>query len=510
MFATLSMRIRTDDLKQPEDRLAVIAVAKFLQQKIGTVFIISLILLFPCIWHPHIEAGDLGSHVYNAWLAQLAEQGHAPGVYIARQWNNILVDVALVNVARIFGWHAAELLIVSTCVLIFFWGAFGFIAVVTKKVPWQLVPCLAMLAYGYSFSMGFLNYYLSIGLACFAFAAVWRGGVGNWLTALLLSPLILLAHPIGFLWFVATIAYVFLWRLTPEYWRLVVPAVAIAGYFALRVYLAGSTRFHADWHQNSFFWMNGSDQLMIYGHRYLILARSALAWGAICFLLAFAQSVRTGVDRARAFRLPIELYLVALTAAAFVPENIRSDLFAGWIGLLVSRLTTITAIFGLCVLGLIPLRKWQIAGFATCAAVFFIFSFQDTHKISRLESNAEALISKLPFGTRTVPVVSAPDDWRVQFIAHSVDRACIGHCFSFSNYEASSGQFRIRVRAGSPIVTDSADKSEAMSSGDYVVQQEDLPLVSIYQCDDANWTVLCAAPLWAGNKTEDPETPEKP
>jgi len=103
--------------------------------------------------------------------------------------------------------------------------------------------------------------------------------------------------------------------------------------------------------------------------------------------------------------LPIELYLVALTAAAFVPENIHSDLFAGWIGLLVSRLTTITAIFGLCVLGLLPLRKWQAAGFAVCALVFFTWNYQDTRRVSRVEANAEALIANLPAGTRVVPVV---------------------------------------------------------------------------------------------------------
>jgi hypothetical protein len=66
------------------------------------------------------------------------------------------------------------------------------------------------------------------------------------------------------------------------------------------------------------------------------------------------------------------------------------------------------------------------------------------------------------------------------------------------------------VWPGSPIVTESADKSEAMSSGDYVVQPQDLPLVSIYQCDDSDWTRLCATPLRAGNKSEDPEPPEEP
>lgn len=505
-----SMPMPTDDASHPEDRLALRAAASFLQKKSGTVLIVSLLLLFPCFWHAHIQAGDLGSHIYNAWLAQMAEQGHAPGVYVARQWNNILFDVAVSNAAKLFGWHAAELLVVSASVLIFFWGVFSFLAVATKRVPWALVPCLAMLSYGYSFSMGFLNYYLSIGLSCFGLAAFWKRGAGNWLTALLISPLILLAHPIGFLWFAATIIYVTLWRLIPEYWRLILPALAIAGYLVLRAYLADSPRFEADWRPYPFYWMNGSDQLMLYGHRYLILARVALAWGAICFLPSFAQSLRAGEERAKAFRLPLELYLVALTAAAFVPENIRSDLFAGWMGLLVSRLTSITAIFGLCVLGLIPLRKWQIAGFAACAAAFFFFSYQDTAAVSRVESNAKALIAKLPFGARIVPVVSAPQDWRIQFISHSVERACIGHCFSYSNYEPSSGQFRVRVRPRSPIVTDSADKSEALSSGDYIVRPADLPLVSIYQCDESDWTKLCAAPLRAGNKTEDPEPAAEP
>jgi hypothetical protein len=502
--------MQPDDQSPSEHRLALSAALDFLRKYFGRMLILSLVLLFPCVWHPHIQAGDLGSHVYNAWLAQLVERGQAPGLYVVRQWNNVLFDVALFQTAKLFGLHAAELLVVSVSVLVFFWGVFAFVAAVTKRAPWALAPSIAMLAYGYSFSMGFLNYYLSIGLACFGLAVFWKGGVGNWLTVLLLSPLILLAHPIGFLWFAGTIIYISSWRLIPEYWRLILPFVAFAGYFALRAFLADSTRFEADWRPGPFFWMNGSDQLILYGHRYLVLARVALVWGVICFLVAFAQSFGAGREQARPFRLPIELYLIALTAAAFVPENIHSDLFQGWIGLLVSRLTTVTAIFGLCVLGLVPLRKWQIAGFAACAALFFYFSYRDTATISKIEANAEALVAKLPSGTRIVPVVSAPDDWRVQFIGHSAERACVGHCFSYSNYEPSSGQFRVRARPGSPVVTDSAYKSEAMSSGDYVVQPEDLPLSSMYQCDDSDWTGLCTAPLSAGSKTEDPEPPKTP
>ena len=35
---------------------------------------ISVFLLIPCFWHRYIVAGDLDSHVYNAWLVQLIEQ----------------------------------------------------------------------------------------------------------------------------------------------------------------------------------------------------------------------------------------------------------------------------------------------------------------------------------------------------------------------------------------------------------------------------------------------------
>lgn len=501
-----SSETRTDSPAPFAPRVAL----EFVREKFIAVFLVSALLLIPCFWHKHIEAGDLGSHVYNAWLAQLAEKGKAPGIIVVRQWNNVLFDVSLDHAARILGWRAAERLVVSLSILIFFWGVFSFVAAAAKRPPWLLVPCFALLAYGYSLSMGFFNYYVSLGLASFALAILWRGGAGNWLVAAILAPLILLAHPIGFLWFVATAVYVSLWRLIPEYWRLVLPVFVVALYFALKAFLLHSDQFEANWRDDSFYWMNGSDQLMLFGQRYLVLARVALAWGLICFLPAFAAAVRAGRESVRPFRLPIELYLVALTAAAFLPENIHGDMFAGWIGLLVSRLTTITAVFGLCALALLPIRKWHAAGFGAIAIVFFAWIYHDTGIISHVEANAEALVSKLPPGTRIVPVVSAPDDWRVQFISHSVERACVGHCFSYSNYEPSSGQFRVRALPGSRVATDSADKSEDMASGDYVVQPEDLPLISIYQCEDADWTVLCADPLRAGNKTEDPEPPPKP
>src|SRR6267143_4307425 len=100
---------------------------------------------------------NCASHVYNAWLAQLIGKGQAPGLYIAKQWNNVLFDVALLRAANLVGMAAAQKIVVSACVLIFFWGVFAFVAAVTERPPWFLTPCIAMLAYGYPFNMGFMN-----------------------------------------------------------------------------------------------------------------------------------------------------------------------------------------------------------------------------------------------------------------------------------------------------------------------------------------------------------------
>ena len=75
----------------------------FLRQHKLRVTVLSALLVIPCFWHRRIEAGDLASHVYNAWLAQLIEKGQAPGLYIVHQWNNVLFDVSLLQTANVVG-----------------------------------------------------------------------------------------------------------------------------------------------------------------------------------------------------------------------------------------------------------------------------------------------------------------------------------------------------------------------------------------------------------------------
>ncbi len=151
-------------------------VVSFLRKNIFAVIVVSALLVVPCFWHSRIQAGDLGSHVYNAWLAQLIEHHQISGLTIARQWNNILFDVLLLHVANLAGFAAAEKIVVSFAVLVFFWGSFSFLTEASGNPPWKLTPFLFVLAYGFVFHMGFMNYYLSIGFAFLALALAWRGG----------------------------------------------------------------------------------------------------------------------------------------------------------------------------------------------------------------------------------------------------------------------------------------------------------------------------------------------
>jgi hypothetical protein len=492
-----------------ENSIALGSVTPFLRQAKWRVLILSAVLITPCLWHHHIEAGDLASHTYNAWLAELAGRGQAPGLYMVRQWNNVLFDVSLSELGRWISLTTAEKIIVSSGVLIFFWGVFALASAVAQRATWNLTPCIAILVYGYTFQMGFINYYLSIGLGCFCLALAAKGKGVDWLVAAVLLPLALLGHPIGFLWALGTIGYVALWKKLAPKWRLLIPVAAVGCLYFIGWYLAHDAKFEADWPEMAFYKFNGADQLILFGNRYWILYWAALAWGVICFASETFRR-RREIEFWKSLRLILELYLVAFCATSLLPENFHVSWYAGWIGLLVSRLTTISAVLGLCAIGLSRPRKWQMAGFVVCTVFFFVFLYQDTGDLDRMESRAEQLLTGLPPRTRVIGIIDATEGSRLEFVHHIVDRACIGRCFSYANYEPSSGQFRIRVREGSPVVTSSNDDSEAMQGGTYVVRKADLPLKVIFQCDDDDPTKLCLRDLREGEKTGQPEVSTEP
>jgi hypothetical protein len=484
-------------METEKDASALSAAADFLRRFRLQAATVSVGLLIPCFWHSRIEAGDLGSHVYNAWLAQLIERGQAPGLYLARQWNNVLFDFLLLKLGNLFGLAAAQKILVPLSVLIFFWGAFALVAAVSRRTPWFLLPCLAMLAYGWTFNVGFFNYYLSLGFGFFATALVWSGRGRELLLVALLAALALIAHPQGFVWLVGCIGYVVLWRMLPGKWKLAVPGAAVLVVVVARRFLMSHYQTVGVWDMYGPGIYNGSDQIALYSMRYYVLSGVALLFGIACFVV---EAIRRYWVRASwsDMRLPLELHWFVVFAIYRLPDVMRLPIYSGWIGALALRLTAVAAVMGLCVLARMQPRKWHTAGFAAIAAVFFVFLYQDSGTLNHMEAQVERLVATLPKGERVTATIWAPSDSRAPFIVHMVDRACIGKCFSFQNYEPPSQQFRVRVDDNSPLNTGNTDAAQEMEAGEYIVRPEDLPMAQIYQCDDHNLTQLCIRQLSAG------------
>lgn len=458
-----------------------------------SVTLISLLLLLPCFWHHHIEAGDLGSHVYNAWLAQLIEQGKAPGLYLVRQYDNVLFDLLLFHLAKPFGFLIAEKVVTSICVLTFFWGLFAFTRAASGRSPWFLAPCLAMLTYGYIFHMGFMNYYLSLGLGCFGLALVWNPRKNGLITAAILAPVMLAAHPLGFLWFLGAGLYRLVYLKFPERRKLVLPLGAIAICLAARFYVAHHKGYEVEWREAPIWTLSGANQFHVFGERYLFFTLAIAVLAIASTLIAiFTVPERRMFWKER--RLLVELYVISFLATVILPENLHTDPAKGWIGALATRLTLVTAIFGLAFLASLPPQRWHLLAYSAVATVFLGFIYQDTAFLNRMEDNTRRLTEQLPFGTRAASTIFAPNDYRTIYL-HIPDRACIGHCWLVSNYEPSTKQFRVRVQQGSPVVTASVDDSEDLQSGTYDVQEEDLPLKQIYQCDARDLTKICIRDL---------------
>ena len=473
-------------------------VGKFLRVCWLRVAAISVVLLTPCLWHRRIEAGDLPSHVYNAWLAQLIGRGQAPGLYIAQRWNNVALDWALLHLGNVFGLAAAEKIAVYLSVLIFFWGAFALLAAVAQRPPWFLLPCLAMLAYGWTFNIGFFNYYISLGLGFFATAIFWKGRGRELVAGFVLAALMLVAHPQGFAWLAGCVGYLLLWRVLPGWWKLAVLVGAAAAIVAARLYL-----FRHDFGASSVFESfgpgiyNGTDQIDLYSWKSHILSYVALGFGLLCFVTDAVTRGRN-LEAWKPLRLPFELHCIAVFATYMLPDDLRIPLFAAGIGAMAIRLTTVSAVMGLAVLAQMQPKKWHTVGFGGIALAFFVFLYQDTGVLSRMEEQAGQLVSTLPRGQRVLATIWPAEDSRLPHIVHLVDRACVGKCFVFQNYEPASGQFRVRVRAGSPLAADNPETAEKMEAGEYVVQKKDLPIWEINQCDEDDPTKLCLRPLAAG------------
>ena len=466
--------MKSDPTVEPKERLVSATVA-FVRTHVWLILAVSALVVAPCLWHPRIEAGDLGSHVYNAWLVQLIQRGQAPGLYLATRWNNVLFDLAIGWTSKWTGLPEAEKLVVPIFVLIFFWGCFALISAASRKPAWYLTPAIAILAYGWTFHAGFINCYVSLGLAFFGAAIFWRGNRRERLWTLACAPLIVLAHPMGLIWLMGTAAYITLSEWIPGWKRILLLPAAALTLAGMRIYIAQQVR--VTYIADPFYWFNGADQLWLFGHRCAVLATVAFFAGAACFLYDAIRKRKAGTLWT-AYRIPLELYAISILAVVVLPNGIRAT---HSFGMIIQRFTTTVGALGLCVFARVDLKKWHLAGLIAVAAVFFVFLYQDTGLLNQSEQQVRMLVRQVPNGARVTYTMMTPTGSRIPFFVHLVDRPCIGRCFVYENYEAASEEFRVRVQARNHIVVEDPTPRCEMERGHYVVQASDLPVYQIYQ-----------------------------
>ena len=458
---------------------------------------ISALLLVPCWWHRTIVAADLGSHLYNVWLAQLIRQGQLPGLWLASRWNNVLFDYLVLFAARFFSVAVAGKIIVSVSVLIFFWGALlGIGRGATRAV-----------VSGSRHRDGFLRLHISHGifqllsfpgLGFWGVAIFWRGRGWERLVPLLLAPLIVLANPLGWCG-CCGFGLHFCFRKDSG-----APAVrAGPGRHRGRSVAAHWYFWHSyviEAQRRPVYFFNGTDQFLLFGPRYAIpqILFGVFTAGALAFDFISRRRKRTGTS---SYRIPFQFYVILIFAAGLLPEGMRFTSQPVALAILTERLSSVTAVVLCALLGVMLPRKWQLLGFTAIAAVFFTFLYQDTGKMDRMEAQAEKLVRTIPPGQRVLGSIQPFPGSRI-LIQHMLDRACIGYCFSYGNYEAASQQFYVRANEGNPYLMTYFGDTSDMEDGAYEVKPEDLPAWQVYQCTDSGED-LCITPLHAGQMNDE-------
>jgi hypothetical protein len=432
----------------------------------------SLLLLVPCYWQSRLQLGDLSSPIYNAWLAQLIESGRAPGLAIVPQTTNILFDLILSGLFKAFGADAAQRISVSLAVLTFVWGAFAFVSVVSGRRPWSFMPAIAALAYGWVLHMGLLDFYLSLGLCFWALALAWEWKPRRVAAAVPVLILAYVAHGLPVAWTVALLGYLWLARRMTPPKRALLIAASLAAIVVARIVIASTMSYI--WLPQQILTITGTDQLWVFDIKYGVPFLGLL----LVFVLLFVRLRHQSGARNVLSSLPFHIVVITAVGVFLVPTRLS---IPGYNHALVYIAERMSLALGICLCALLapaPMRAYHRCAMAVVALLFFGFLYRDEGALNAFEDRMTELVSRLPPSQRVVSAINDPT-LRIGALTHMIDRACLGRCYSYANYEPSTAQFRIRVVAENPIVVSTYGDSSRLQAGTYVVKQRDLPLYQV-------------------------------
>jgi hypothetical protein len=441
-----------------------------------TYALVSLLIGFPCVWQPHIQAGDLSSHLYNAWLVNQVSAGQLPGLYVVPQFTNVLFDHLLSFLMQHGGPLIAEKVAVLLAVQILFWGCFQLASVMADRPAWTATPFLAIATYGAVFRMGFFNFYLAVGICAWAIALVWRNHPVFRLSAIPLLALAYTAHSIACLWAIGVLVYLLIARrLKPSnrYWLLMTGLACIAG-IALLVAEFVRSRWATGLRIDA---LLGVDQVVTYGLKYKFIEAALLC----LFVLLLVRRFETA--RGVAEDLPFQLLLLNAAAVVCLPDAIWFPQFHVRFTYIGIRLSFLSAILFCIVIARVNLHPVEKAIGGALLVLFFSFTYVDERAINLVEQKMSQTIATLPVGARVIATVRDSGLY-IPALQHLIDRACIGRCFDFSNYEPPTAQFRLRARPGNPYVMTSVEDVLDLENTEYVWRNPDIQLYRLLPCHE--------------------------
>jgi hypothetical protein len=460
------------------------------------VVVVSQLLLIPCFWQQHVQAGDFSSHLYNAWLARQLRSTPQAGISIVHPWTNVLADYVLEALTGSAGVYWTERIVAGAAVLVFFWGAFFLISSATGRRPWWLAPCLGILSYGVIFHLGFLNYYISTGLCLWILALLWNPTALRIVLAIAIALLALLAHPMPLAWVLAVLGYLHLARRLTSFYLGVLMGCSLVTLLLAEPLTMGWLPARWSFGQlntlEGLLGISGLDQAWLFGRKYLIVA------GAL--LLLWIALLLERVDRGGMLRDPlVHLWLLHCAAFALLPSAIQLPQYQHVLAYIPQRISLFTAILLYVVVAGARYGRVVTGLSAVASVIFFSFLYVDTQAYDRVEREVAGLLEGLTPGQRVVASI-ADSGARLPALTHVVDRPCIEHCFSYGNYEAATGQFRIRVYQPNSVIASSMLVVQELEDGRHVVTLAEAPLYAVCQCEKPDHR-LCLRMLRAGQTT---------
>jgi hypothetical protein len=354
-----------------------------------TYALVSLLVLVPVYWQPRVQGGDLSSHIYNAWWIQMIEGGRTEGLEVVRQTTNVLFEWLLRGLFYVGGAEFAQRISVSIAVLVFVWGAFGFVSVAAGRKAWHLLPCIAMLAYGWVFHMGFFDFYLSIGFCFWALFLVWDGSRRGMVFATPVIVLAYLAHAVPVVWTCGLMAHQLLARRASARVRMYITAGWLSAMVLLHIAITAGAA--SRWSPLQIKLSTGADQVWVFGAKYYLILVGLLVIWSLLFLNLLHKSGPQQVVSG----IPFQLCVISAAAVFILPTTALIPGFPHKLVFIAERMSLGVGVCVCALLGAAIPKAYERYALIGLAAVFFCFLFGDERALNSREDRLDDALASV-------------------------------------------------------------------------------------------------------------------